>query len=177
MFRDNDLSAYKAKMVRPEFERLLVALESGRLDGVVVYDLDRFARKPSDLERAIVMFDARPGLHFATVQSDIDLLTPDGRTMARVLVAFGNKASMDTSRRVKRKRTELAQRGVPVGGSRPFGWQDDHRTLDEVEARLLRQAAADILAGMGLHTICRRWIETGVTTPRGNPWRRGVLKT
>jgi DNA invertase Pin-like site-specific DNA recombinase len=176
VFRDNDVSAYKARVVRPEFERLLAELEAGRLDGVVVYDLDRFARKPSDLERAISIFDARPGLGFATVQSDIDLSTPDGRTMARVLVAFANKASMDTSRRVKRKHLELAQRGVPVGGSRPFGWQDDHRTLDDAEASLLRQAAADVLAGVGLHTICRRWNEAGVTTPRENHWRRGVLK-
>ncbi len=176
VFRDNDVSAYKSRVVRPEFERLLAELASGRLDGVVVYDLDRFARKPSDLERAIEIFDARRGLLFATVQSDIDLSTPDGRTMARVLVAFANKASMDTSRRVKRKHLELAQRGVPVGGSRPFGWQDDHRTLDEAEAGLLRQAATDILAGVGLHTICRRWNEAGVTTPRGNHWRRGVLK-
>ena len=86
------------------------------IDGVVVYDLDRFARQPVDLERAIRIFDGRVGLRFATVQSDIDLSSPDGRTMARVMVAFANKASnkasMDTSRRVRRKHLELAQRGV-----------------------------------------------------------------
>ncbi len=39
-------------------------------------------------------YDGRP-LVFATVQGDIDLSTPAGRTMARVMVAFANKASMD----------------------------------------------------------------------------------
>ncbi len=170
------MSAYKARAVRPEFERLLTALEEGHLDGVVVYDLDRFARKPSDLERAIAIFDSRPGLVFATVRSDIDLSASDGRTMARVMVAFANKSSMDTSRRVARKHLELARAGVPVGGNRPFGWQSDRTSLDEVEAQLLRQAAADVLAGVGLHTICRAWNSAGVTTTRGNPWRRSVLK-
>jgi DNA invertase Pin-like site-specific DNA recombinase len=176
VFRDNDVSAYKARAVRPEFERMLSVMEAGLLDGVVVYDLDRFARKPSDLERAIVIFDSRPGLLFATVQSDIDLSASDGRTMARVMVAFANKSSMDTSRRVARKHLELARAGVPVGGSRPFGWQADRRSIDRSEARLLRQAAADILAGVGLHTICRVWNDAGIATTRGNPWRKTVLK-
>lgn len=174
-YLDNDLSAFQPKVVRPEFERLLVDLDRGALDGVVVYDLDRFVRKPSDLERAIAIYDARR-LVFATVQSDIDLSTPDGRTMARVLVAFANKASMDTSRRTKRKHLELAQAGIPVGSQRPFGYQADKRTLNEPETELIRQAAQDILAGVGLHTICRRWNQAGISTPLGNAWQQPVLK-
>lgn len=176
VYTDNDVSAFKTKVVRPAFEQLLDDLEAGVLDGVVVYDLDRFARQPSDLERALRIFDSRPGLVFATVQSDIDLSSSDGRTMARVMVAFANKASMDTSRRVKRKHLELAQTGVPVGGNRPFGWKADRRTLEPKEARLIRKAAQQILAGVGLHTICREWNEAGIKTTVGNPWRRSVLK-
>jgi site-specific DNA recombinase len=176
VFVDNDLSAYKPKVVRPEFERLLESLAAGVLDGVVVYDLDRFARKPADLERAINIFDQRDGLVFATVQGDIDLSSADGRTMARIMVAFANKSSMDTARRVKRKHLELARTGVPVGGNRPFGWLPDRRTLDPTEAALLRQAAQDVLAGVGLHTICRRWNEQGVRTTVGNLWQHTVLR-
>ncbi len=176
VFVDNDLSAYKPKVVRPDFERLLDSLAAGALDGVVVYDLDRFARKPVDLERAIRIFDDRDGLVFATVQGDIDLSSSDGRTMARIMVAFANKSSMDTSRRVKRKHLELARSGVPVGGNRPFGWLPDRRTLDLRETELLRQAASDVLAGVGLHTICRRWNEAGVRTTVGNLWQHTVLK-
>ena len=175
VYTDNDVSAFKVKIVRPEFERLLSDLQSGVIEGVVVYDLDRFARQPADLERAIRIFDERP-LVFATVQGDIDLSSPDGRTMARVMVAFANKSSMDTSRRVKRKHLELSRTGVPVGGNRPFGWQTDRRTLDAQEAELVRQAARDVLAGVGLHTIARRWNEAGVKTTAGNAWRRGVVR-
>lgn len=171
---DNDISAYK-NVVRPEFERLLTDLEAGVIDGIVAYDLDRFARKPSDLERAIAIYDRRGGV-FATVQGDIDLSSPDGRTMARVMVAFANKASMDTSRRVKRKHLELAQKGVPVGGNRPFGYKADKRTIDPVEAQLIRHAVGQILGGVGLHTVCREWNERGITTTRGNAWVKAVLR-
>jgi DNA invertase Pin-like site-specific DNA recombinase len=175
VYEDNDVSAFKTKVTRPEFEHLMEDLERGFLDGLVVYDLDRFARQPLDLERSIRIFDSRK-LVFATVQSDIDLSTSDGRTMARIMVAFANKSSMDTSRRVRRKHLELAQTGVPTGGWRPFGYQSDRRTLDVREAQLIRQAAADVIAGVGLHTICRHWNEEGVLTTAGNLWRKQVLK-
>ncbi len=176
VYQDNDYSAFNVKVKRPEFERLLADLERGTVDGVVAYDLDRFSRQPADLERAIRIFDTRPGLVFATVQQDLDLSTSDGRTMARVMVAFANKSSMDTSRRIKRKNLELAQRGVPRSTRRPFGYEDDKVTIRPAEAELVRQAARDVLAGVGLHTIARRWNEQGVRTPYGNQWLQSVLK-
>jgi site-specific DNA recombinase len=176
LYVDNDVSAFNTKVIRPEFEQLLSDLDAGLLDGVVTYDLDRFARQPADLERAIRIFDASSGLAFATVQSDVDLSTPDGRTMARVMVAFANKSSMDTSRRLKRKHLELAQKGEVIGWQRPFGYEDDKITIREDEAELIRQAAHDILAGQSMHGIARRWNEQGIATARGNQWRQTTLR-
>ena len=174
--QDNDISAFSTKVVRPAFESLLNDLRSGAIDGVVTWDLDRFARQPSDLERAIRLFDDRPALVFATVQSDIDLSTPDGRTMARVMVTFANKSSMDTSRRLRRKHQEMAEQGRIVGSHRPFGYEDDKVTIRETEAILIRQAASDILSGIGTHAIARRWNESGVKTPQGNTWVQTVVR-
>ena len=176
LYVDNDVSAFDTKVVRPEFEQLLADLAAGVVSGVVTYDLDRFARQPADLERAIKVFDEHPGLTFATVQSDVDLSTPDGRTMARVMVAFANKSSMDTSRRIRRKNLELAQRGVPRSAHRPFGYEADLVTVCEPEAALLRQAAAEVLDGVSMHAIARRWNEQGVTTSTGVEWRQSTLR-
>ena len=177
VYEDNDLSAYKRQVHRPEFGRMLSDLESGVIDGIVVYDLDRFARQPKDLERAIDIFDAHPTYTFATVQGDIDLSTPDGRTMARVLVAFANKASMDSARRVARKHVEMAQNGHPMGSrSRPFGFEADKLTQRPVEARLVREAAETIIHGGTLSGICKRWNADRIRTPEGNAWRHTVLK-
>jgi len=173
---DNDLSAFKAQVRRPAFERMLQDLQAGLLDGLVVYDLDRLARQPADLERILSIFDSRPGLRFATVQGDLDLMSSDGRTMARVLIAFANKSSMDTSRRTARKHLELAQAGEPVGGTRPFGWQRDKRTLEPTEADALSRAASDVINGAALHTIAAQWNERNLTTPRGNTWEKTKLK-
>ena len=173
---DNDVSAYKRNVRRPEFERMLCDLSSGAIDGAVVYDLDRFARQPSDLERAIVIFEDRPGLVFASVQGDINLQTPDGKTMARVMVAFANKSSMDTGRRVARKHLENARLGKPVGGYRPFGWQADKATLDTAEAGMVRQAVGLILAGASLRSVVRAWNAAGVPTSAGGQWKLATLR-
>jgi DNA invertase Pin-like site-specific DNA recombinase len=173
---DNDVSAYKRGVVRPEWERMMRDLEEGRIGGIVVYDLDRFARQPKDLERAIEIYATRPNLVFATVQGDINLMTPDGITMARVMVAFANKASMDTARRMARKHLEQAQNGIPVGGWRPAGWLDDKRTLDPFESELIKGAATQILAGVPLATIMREWNDAGFLTPAGNHWSRAPFR-
>lgn len=111
VYEDNDVSAFKRNVVREEFELMLKDLKAGLIDGVVSYDLDRLARQPQDLERLIEIYDDRPRLEFATVTNDVNLGTADGRTMARIMVAFANKSSHDTSRRLKRKHLELAQQG------------------------------------------------------------------
>jgi site-specific DNA recombinase len=175
-YTDNDVSAYKRKVVRPQFERMLADLAAGTLDGFVAYDLDRAWRQPKDLERAIELFETRPGLVCATVQGDVNLGTSDGLLMARMLVAQANKNSHDTARRVARAHLANAMTGVPVGGTRPFGWLADKRTIDPVEATLIRDAAAKILGGATLTSVVREWQAGGVLTPRGNLWLRGPLR-
>lgn len=178
IYEDNDVSAYKRNVRRPAFERILKDLEAGRISGVVVYDLDRLARQPRDLERLVTLYETRHGLSFATVTGDYDLSDPNGLFMARTMVNMANKSSADTARRVKRKHLENAQRGIPVGGTRPFGWQADKRTLDPVEAAVLRQAVADVLAGKPLASVVVEWQDQGLKTTKGNEWTRtSLLKT
>ena len=174
-YKDNDLSAYHPKIIREDFERMLGDLEAGTIQGIVVWDLDRLVRQPRDLERIIDIYDRKP-LVFATVQGDIDLSTPDGRTMARVLVAFANKASMDTARRVARKKLEKAINGVGFSNYRPFGWNEDRLTLNEPEAEILRQAARDVLAGTGIFVVCDRLNKRGIRTVRGNIWKTMAMR-
>jgi site-specific DNA recombinase len=152
---DNSVSAYKTNIIRPEFERMMADLDAGLVDGIVAYDLDRFARQPTDLERAIKLYDKRPGV-FATVQGDIDLGSADGRTMARIMVAFANKSSMDMSRRQSRKQRQLAELGMyGGGGKRAYGFDDDRVAVRPTEAKIIQEAAHRVLAGESLTSICR----------------------
>ncbi|MGW4393520.1 recombinase family protein [Streptomyces sp. NPDC004685] len=172
IYEDNDVSAFKRNVVRDEFELMLKDLRAGLIDGIVAYDLDRLARQPRDLERLIEIFDERPKSEFATVTNDVNLATPDGRTMARIMVAFANKSSHDASRRITRKHLELAQQGKDSGGPAPYGWQREDRTkVDPDAAQAIREAQEEVLAGVRIGTIRTRWQEQGLGNPRAGTKR------
>lgn len=173
---DNDVSAFKRGVIRPEFERMLSDLESGRLAGIVAYDLDRLWRQPIDLERVIAIYEQRPGLVFATLQADIDLSTTDGRMLARVMVAAANKSSADTARRVARKHAANQKLGLPAGGPRPFGFQRDRMTHNAAEAQALRDACKHLLEGGSMADLVRQWKDAGLTTTLGNPWNPSSVR-
>lgn len=190
VYEENDTSAYRKRRVqrtdergqtltvyrvlRPVYQQMLTDLRSGVIDAAVVYDVDRLARDPRDLEDAIEVVEhyKRPILG---ATGGLDLLTDNGRAMARVLVAMANKSSADTARRVKRKHLDNAEQGIPVGGARPFGWQDDKRTLDDTEAELVKEAAVRVLAGAPLSAIVTDWNRRGIVTTRGNAWTPKAL--
>lgn len=175
LYVDNDVSAYSRRVTRPRFEAMLSDLGT-KLDGIVVYNLDRLARQPRDLERVIDIYDDHPKLLFATVEGDINLATPDGRTMARVMVAFANKASADTGRRTKRKHLELAKLGKPVGGYRPFGWREDKATLHPEESAVMRGVIEDVIAGKTIRSVTYGLNERGYKTTAGNTWSFQTLR-
>lgn len=166
IYEDNDVSAYKRNVKRPEFELILSDLANGLIDGVVAYDLDRLARQPRDLERLIDLYDERKRRVFATVTNDVNLASADGRTMARVMVAFANKSSHDASRRIQRKHLELARQGKTSGGPAPYGWLKDGLQVDPEAAKHIRAAQKQLLAGVRIGTIRTDWQRRGLGQPR-----------
>lgn len=205
MWVENDTSAYKKRLVtitdhygekrdawrvvRPMWAEALRALRNGEISALMVYDLDRLARDPYDLEDAIEVVERYGAVIMSATASEIDLNTESGRMAARFLVTMANKSSADTSRRVARAALDAAHQGKPAGGTRPFGWgrsdkpwkehtADEKAAVNPTEAALIRKAADDLLAGVPLLRITRDWQESGVPTVRGksNGWRRATLR-
>jgi site-specific DNA recombinase len=189
-YADNDLSAFKDGVVRPGFERLLVDLDAGVIDGIVCYDLDRLVRRPDDLERLIGIYDRARAqgrqVLFASAQGSIDLGSEDGIAMARIMVAFANKASRDTARRVKLKHAENRDFKRPVGGHRAFGWQWVRTAagvrlpdlIEEAEAGLIRRTAGQIISADGASwaKIAEDWNTAGFKSPQGRAWVKQTVK-
>ena len=172
---DDDVSAY-AGAVRPEYRRLLGDAEAGLLDAVVVWHLDRLHRQPRELEEFFDVVDAAGITRLASVTGDVDLATDDGRFMARILGAVARKESDDKSRRITRKAEEIAQAGrVGGGGTRPYGFEADRRTMRESEAAVIRECVTRFLAGEAIRSICVDLNRRGVPTVLGGPWKTQTL--
>ena len=168
VYSDNDLSATTGK-ARPSWERLLRDLESGSIQAVVAYSSSRMYRRLRDLLPLLEAVKANPKVKIATVASgDVDLTTADGRMLANILASVDQAEAERIGERISRKMRELAETGQDKGGPRAFGYEPDRVTIRESEARLLRDAARDLLAGtVTLRGVATRWNEAGVVTPTG----------
>ncbi|MDQ0078250.1 recombinase family protein [Arthrobacter oryzae] len=110
-FEDNDIFASGGK-VRPDYDRLKALMEMRPVDVVVVYSMDRLHRNSRELEDWIDLTKATGiGIHSST-NGLIDISTPDGLTLARVVTAFAGGEVAKTRMRLIRKHLELAESGA-----------------------------------------------------------------
>ncbi|MFD1210964.1 recombinase family protein [Arthrobacter sp. GCM10027362] len=184
VFTDNDVSATKAKR-RPEYERLLQAIEHRSVDAVIVWDVDRLTRTPAELERFIDMAD-RHHLALASIGGEVDLSTPQGRLTARIKGSVARHEVEQMSRRLKRKFQENAKEGISHGIA-PFGYRrqrilDDHGretgfrdVVAPAEADALREVYRRAIAGESLRFLAKYLNDSGFTTIRGNKFQGNVV--
>ncbi len=175
VYVDNDVGAWSGKP-RPAYRRMLADVKASAIDAVIVYHLDRLTRRPLELEEFFEACDTAGVKDLACVTGDYDLASHDGQFLARILGAVARKESDDKSRRTKRKHLELAQAGSPVGGGRPFGYEDDRVTVRPAEAALVREAGDRILAGDTLRSICTDWSARGVKPVKAAAWTPTSLR-
>jgi site-specific DNA recombinase len=143
----------------------------GELDAVVAWHADRLHRSPMELEEFIALCEEHR-VRVETVQAGhVDMSSPSGRAIARTLGAWARFESEHKAERIKRKAQELAQAGkVGGGGTRPFGYEADRRTVRESEAAVVRDLAARFLAGESLGSLTKWLNGSGVPSVAGRGW-------
>ena len=157
---------------------MLAAATRNELDAIVAWHSDRLHRSPVELEEFIAVCEQHD-LQVVTVQSGaIDLTTPSGRMVARMLGSAARYESEHKSERNRRKHRELAQAGkLSGGGTRPYGFESDRRTIREDEAVIIRQLAERFIAGEALMSLLSWLNHQGIPTVTGGQWSLQVLRT
>ncbi|MGH3754268.1 MAG: recombinase family protein [Pseudonocardiaceae bacterium] len=178
---DDDLSAWKPSVRRPDWERLLERLASGVSDGAVVWHVDRLLRLPRDLERLLEFSDR--GLMLGCAHGQWDLADPNDRFILRVEVAHACRSSDDASRRIRRRFETLRRNGVAHVCGRAFGFPGRTRIAGvdgvrtEVPAEVvvaervaIQKATAAVLAGASYASVAAEWNAAGLRTAGGKVW-------
>lgn len=171
VFDDNDHSAYQRKTVRPRYRAMLDAVKQGEVDVIVAWHPDRLIRQSRELVEFIDLVNDT-GISVETVQAGhYDLSTPTGRMNARIVGAVAEHESEHKSERIKAKLEQNRAHGKHHGGSRPYGWNEDRRTLNPTEAEVVRYATEQVLAGIPIRALTRDLNGRGHTTATGRQWR------
>lgn len=170
---DNSFSAFSGKP-RPGYVAACEAIETGAISTLIADHPDRLHRSPRELEDFVLLVE-RTGVRVLTVTAgDLDFTTPEGRLMARITGAVARKESEDKQRRIRRKQSELRDRGRPTGRlGYPY---DSGGVVNPERAAIVIEAAERLLAGEGLAAICADFTERQVPTRSGGKWYPTTLR-
>lgn len=170
--QDDDISASKfSTKPRPGYDRLLAAIEAGRVEIIICTEMTRLYRRMEELLQLIKLAE-RTRLRgiWTTDDEGYDLSTPEGIHAAIGAVNNAMLESAKLSRRQKRKKDAQARQGKRSGGGRPFGYEKDGITLKPDEVAILVEAKNRYLAGETMRSIVRDFYHRGVVSPYGKPW-------
>src|SRR5712672_3452192 len=136
-YDDGGLSG--ATMERPALQQLLIEIQAGRVDIVVVYKVDRLTRSLADFAKIVEILDAK-GASFVSVTQQFNTTTSMGRLTLNVLLSFAQFEREVTSERIRDKIAASKRKGLWVGGTLPLGYEmkDGKIAIVEEEAELVR---------------------------------------
>ena len=176
-YEDNDKSASRhSTKPRPDYERLLHDLTTGRIDGVVAYKSSRLTRRPEEFESFLHLCDTKTVLAF--VAEHIDISTASGLKFARYKAADNAAESDIISESVRRAFVQSARDGKPhMTGNIPYGFAKDRVTHVPEEVAVIMEMADRVIAGEGLHALANEMHARGVMSKKGRPitvqtWRQ-----
>lgn len=146
------------KKARPAFDELMRDAKRGRVDCVICWSLDRWARNMKSL---IVTLDELTalGIAFISLKEGIDFSTPAGKLQVHVLGAIASFEADRVSSRVKSGLARAKAQGVKLGRKRP------KQATDESVAAL---------DGLSVRAAAQR---LGVSKSFIHAWRKSHLRT
>jgi site-specific DNA recombinase len=130
-YNDGGLSG--ATMERPALKQLLVDIEEGLVDVVVVYKVDRLTRSLSDFARMVEIFDGHQ-VSFVAVTQQFNTTTSMGRLTLNVLLSFAQFEREVTGERIRDKIAASKRKGMWMGGTVSLGYEVRDRQLVVVES-------------------------------------------
>lgn len=164
-----------ANLARPALQDLITDIESGRIDVIVVYKLDRITRTLLDFVRLMDLFD-HYGVGFVAVTQNFDTADSTGRLILNILLTFAQFEREIASDRLKDKFGAMRQRGMFAGGPPPFGYDlvDRKLVVNSADAEVVRWIFNRYLEVQNSQQVTRELRKRGVVR-RSRTSRRGVL--
>lgn len=109
---------------RPSLNLLLQDIEHNKIDGVIVYKLDRFSRNITDFFNMYEIMKEH-NCEFVSVSEGFDTRTSMGRGMMGILAVFAQMERENIQQRVKDNYYyRVAQDGRWAGGPAPYGFKN-----------------------------------------------------
>jgi DNA invertase Pin-like site-specific DNA recombinase len=144
-------------MERPGLQRLLVDIDAGKIDVIVVYKIDRLSRALLDFTKMVEMFN-EAGVSFVSVTQQISTTDSTGRMMLNVLMTFAQYEREVIAERIRDKVSAAKRRGKYCVGVAILGYDVDR----ENKKLVVNNEEAQVV-----QYIFRRFIQLGSAKKMG----------
>ena len=161
---------------RPALQRLLKDIQSGLVDVVVVYKIDRLSRSLMDFAKLVDIFD-RHNVTFVSVTQSFNTTNSMGRLTLNILLSFAQFEREVSGERIRDKIAASRKKGLWMGGNVPLGYdvKDKKLVINEDEAKIIRMIF-DRFPTVGSATIlAKRLNEEDVRTKKGRLIDKGYM--
>jgi len=134
-------------MERPALQRLMRDVESGVIDVIVVYKVDRLSRSLTDFARIVEVFEKNKA-SFVSITQQFNTTTSMGRLTLNILLSFAQFERELAGERIRDKFAASRRKGMWMGGTIPLGYDVKDRKLvvNEDEADRVRLIFRQYLA-------------------------------
>jgi site-specific DNA recombinase len=152
-------------MERPALKRLLVDIEAGEIDVVVVYKVDRLTRALADFAKLVEVFD-RCSVSFVSITQQFNTTTSMGRLTLNVLLSFAQFEREVIGERVRDKIAASKKKGMWMGGMPPLGYDVKDRKLiaNADEAKIVVHIFERYIALKSVHALRDELAEAGISS-------------
>ena len=166
---------------RPAYKTLLNELSN--YDYVVVYKLDRFTRRVSELGTVLELLE-KSKTALVSISDGIDTSTIMGQSLAELLGAIAAAEARNTRDRVMSGQQTMLKQGKWRGGPPPYGYdikkgnpgEGSTLVINKEQAKFIRLAVKLFISGKSIPSICKTLNSKGSRSVFGNPWSDPTLR-
>jgi len=195
-FNDVSISIYEdegfsgSNIDRPEFKRLMLDINSKKIDVLMCYRLDRISRNVADFSSTLEILE-KSNVAFVSIKEQFDTTSPMGRAMTYISSVFAQLERETIAERVRDNMLQLAKTGRWLGGKTPFGFVSEEISFEDAagkirklyqliqvqeEVEMVRFLFRSFLEFGSLIKLESFLIKEGITTKKGKHYNLSSLK-
>lgn len=179
LFVDNGYTG--TDFLRPEFNRMMEAVQAEIVDCIIVKDLSRLGRNYIETSQFIEKICPFYNLRFIAVNDSYDTatVTSEGQLSASLQNIVNDYYAKDISRKVTSALQAKMERGDYIGNYAPHGYRKDpenknHLLIDPETAPVIRQIFEMRAEGISYMGICKKLNDAGIPSPGQHKLNQGI---
>lgn len=158
---------------RPQFEKMMDDVESGKRNIVLAFKIDRISRNLLDFARFLEVLKSH-NADFVSLSESFDTSSVMGQGMLKLVCLFGEMERGITRERVMAVSKDIISRGGHLGAPTPLGYNYDKGTkkysINESEAKTIKLMFKMVQDGYSTNYIANHLNDNHITSKRGGLW-------